>query len=472
MSLYWQRPGVSLYHADARKLPLPDQSVHAVVTSPPYFGLRNYGTPGGIGLEASFDEYLENVVLAMGEVWRVLRDDGVCYLNLGDIYVGSGKGMHLDGSHSHGLKQQTNRGSLALPVHRRPVGLKPKNLLLLPFRVASALQDDGWILRDDIVWHKLNPMTEAVRDRPTRAHEFVLMLVKSYRPTFWLHRDGRGARSAPVAEYLYMDRLTGVEQVSEPPNWSREKIPCPTCKGAAEIAVQAEQPSLFGEASLTVSECQDCWNASDEPGRIHRFRRVNCWSGHDYFWDSYAVRQYSGDGWHSNRFAPRARERRPGERRQVSRDDQRAGANIRDVWPMSKANYRGAHHATFPEALVELCLLPSVSAKGVCAACGAPWARVLSATGHRNSREACHVPNGFPTKTDSTGWKPTIEATNDWQPSCECGAGIRSGIVLDPFAGSGTTCLVARRLGMDAIGVDLSLDYLEVARDRLERNGT
>ena len=199
---YWTNGIATLYHADAREIPLPDKSVHCCVTSPPYFSLRDYALGDtGIGLEPTLAEWLASIVAVMREVRRVLRDDGTVWLNLGDAYAGSGKGMNADGTHSDGEKQASNRGSLN-PGKRTPRGpgsgrwglgdasvdgLPAKNLMGQPWRVALALQDDGWILRSAIVWHKPNPMPESVADRPTSAYEMVFLLTK--RPRYFYDAD-------------------------------------------------------------------------------------------------------------------------------------------------------------------------------------------------------------------------------------------------------------------------------------------
>ena len=155
---------------------LPDESVHCVVTSPPYWGLRAYtGDPGMIGLEPTFDAHLENLVHVFREVRRVLRDDGTCWLNYGDAYAGGGRGPGSG-------KQTTNVGSNLPPF--RPSAFNPKQLMMMPARVAMALQDDGWYLRSEIIWHKPNPMPESVTDRPTCAHEKLFLLSKKPRYFF------------------------------------------------------------------------------------------------------------------------------------------------------------------------------------------------------------------------------------------------------------------------------------------------
>ena len=153
---------------------MPDASVHTCVTSPPYFGLRDYGVDGQIVLEQTPDEYVARLVDVFREVRRVLRDDGTLWLNLGDSYAGAGYSNHANtggAMREDGGKQKHLTGS----------GLKNKDLIGIPWRVAFALQADGWYLRQDIIWSKPNPMPESVRDRCTKAHEYIFLLSKSPR---------------------------------------------------------------------------------------------------------------------------------------------------------------------------------------------------------------------------------------------------------------------------------------------------
>jgi DNA modification methylase len=156
-------------------------SVQICVTSPPYFGLRDYGHPGQLGLEPTPDEYVAAMVSVFREVRRVLADDGTLWLNLGDSYARTG-GTDVNIS-STGKVGNTLRTLDLLPdrKQRAPQGLKPKDLIGIPWRVAFALQADGWYLRDSIIWHKPNPMPESVTDRCTKAHEYIFMLSKSPR---------------------------------------------------------------------------------------------------------------------------------------------------------------------------------------------------------------------------------------------------------------------------------------------------
>jgi len=175
----------------------PEKCVQCVVTSPPYWGLRDYGVEGQIGLESTPEEYAATLVDLFREVRRVLRDDGTLWLNLGDSYAGSGTAGFRGGSkRADGIPDPDsprNRDGIG-----KVVGLKPKDLVGIPWRVALALQADGWYLRSDIIWHKPNAMPESVTDRPTRAHEYVFLLTKSARYFYDADAVKEDAVSPPV----------------------------------------------------------------------------------------------------------------------------------------------------------------------------------------------------------------------------------------------------------------------------------
>jgi len=163
---------------------MPDASVHTCVTSPPYFGLRDYGHDGQIGLEPTPDEFVAALVSVFREVRRVLRDDGTLWLNLGDSYARTGG---TDRKVSETARVGSTRNTMTQMgdrTRKAPSGLKDKDLIGIPWRVAFALQADGWYLRQDIIWHKPNPMPESVRDRCTKAHEYIFLLSKGPRYYF------------------------------------------------------------------------------------------------------------------------------------------------------------------------------------------------------------------------------------------------------------------------------------------------
>lgn len=152
---------------------LPSESVRCVITSPPYWGLRDYGIKGQIGLEPSLPQFLNQLTRIFSEVKRVLTPDGTLWLNIGDSYTSGNRGYR------GADKKNPARAMNTRPP--TPEGLKPKDLIGVPWRLAFALQDDGWFLRSDVVWNKPNAMPESVKDRPIRSHEYLFMLTKSER---------------------------------------------------------------------------------------------------------------------------------------------------------------------------------------------------------------------------------------------------------------------------------------------------
>jgi len=214
---------------------LADQSVHCCVTSPPYWGLRDYGVEGQLGLESTPAEYVEKMVAVFREVRRVLRDDGTLWLNLGDSYANTGGASSAWSTATEQAKKRV--GNADLPK-KELGGLKPKDLVGIPWRVAFALQADGWYLRQDIIWAKPNPMPESVRDRCTKAHEYIFLLSKSDRYHFdadaiaepavkaglVLHGEGTGAKDRENVTDTN-DRRTriGLSQKTEPQPETRNK---------------------------------------------------------------------------------------------------------------------------------------------------------------------------------------------------------------------------------------------------------
>src|ERR1019366_7623411 len=151
--------------------------VQMCVTSPPYYGLRDYGHPDQLGLEETPEQYIANMVEVFRLVKDLLADDGVLWLNIGDSYAGGGRGCNTP-------KQQSNRGTRDMPVSTVPVGMKEKDLMGIPWMLAFALRADGWYLRQDIIWAKPNPMPESVTDRCTKSHEYIFLLSKSQKYYF------------------------------------------------------------------------------------------------------------------------------------------------------------------------------------------------------------------------------------------------------------------------------------------------
>lgn len=284
-----------LIRADARSLPLRDGCVDCVVTSPPYFGLRDYGNPQQIGLEATPDAYVASLVAVFREVRRVLSDGGTVWLNLGDSYSAhAGQRKTTDVA---GIKQQSNVASIGAPS-RCVAEIGAKNLIGIPWRVAFALQADGWYLRSDIIWSKPNPMPESVTDRPTKAHEYLFLLAKSER----YHYDAAAIRE-PYAESTLRQASDG-----------------------------------YGGQGQKDYEAAGVQNPSDAKRRIIESVRRRQEQG--LVEGSSSERRYTG---FNDRYRADA--------------NLGTGRNKRTVWTVNTQPYAGAHFATMPEMLVEPCIL-------------------------------------------------------------------------------------------------------------------
>ncbi len=343
------------------------------------------GWRGELGLEPTPELFVAHIVAVFREVWRVLRDDGVLFLNLGDSYASNG------GSRNYGSYDGNVGRGPGVDGNRTPVdSLKPKDLCGIPWRVAFALQADGWYLRSDIIWAKGlsfcdeyagSCMPESVRDRPTKAHENVFLLAKNER-------------------YYY-----DAEAVKEA-----------TVRGAAG--------STFNGGKTAFHQLG---RASNKPRQEQSTR------------------------------------------------------NLRDVWAINPAGYRGAHFATFPPDLVAPCILAGTSLRGACPECGAPWERVVEKelidTEGWGVQEKDHTGNLLGAQSmirDGKGWAgDSISKTTGWRPTCDHDADPVPATVLDPFCGSGTVGEVCRETGRRFVGLDLSETYLrDLALPRAELKQT
>ena len=421
---------------------LPSDAVDCCITSPPYYGLRDYGIDGQIGLELTPEEYVSKLVEVFREVRRVLKKEGTIWLNLGDSYCGYKGDKYCRNPETSNLQSNNH-----IPVANacgtpQTSGVKNKDLIGIPWMVAFALRADGWYLRSDIIWAKPNCMPESCKDRPTKSHEYLFLLSKSQR--------------------YYYD---------------------------AE-AIKEDQAKPTG--SISVKSFKYVSENSDPKGGGYR-----------------------GDGGLAGRVNTGLR-------------------NKRTVWTIPTKPYKEAHFATFPEKLIEPCILAGTSERGYCPECGKPWVRQVErsrATYHRTEdptqttgrkgmnrprpgesdryvlgitqselaamlRKAaegreCEMEAVFGskwahwTRTDSSGARiPTFQDAKEiykrlgveisfnggvggWLPPCSCGLDPVPGVVLDPFFGAGTTGLVAKKLGRRFIGIELNPAYIEMAKARI-----
>lgn len=463
---------------------LPENSIHCVVTSPPYFGLRDYKTAkweggslecdhvetqdlkrensGGlsntplergeqpytqsskiqyrdicgkcgakridcqIGLEKTPEEYTQKLVEVFREVRRILHPTGICVLNLGDSYA-SGKGTCYNPGGGKTSINQEQKTAEVYPLDRGNIstlkasGLKPKDLCMIPFKVALALQQDGWWLRSVIPWIKRNCMPESTTDRPTSAIEYLFLLTKT-KDYFW----DKEAVKIPSVDYGTRDR--------------------------SGFRNSTEDSKLIHNGLTNANFAQTGRNIRNS----------------DWFF-----RSWQG---------------------LFSEEPDEPLALI-----VNPRSFKGAHFATFPPGLVEPFVKAGTSEKGVCPDCGKPWERIIERLNkstyqqikeqynydYRDSKPLpgnatpdnvgnCRNPDG------SMPWYDApINKTIGWQPTCKCGKEPIPAMVLDPFIGSGTTAVVASKLGRNWLGIDLNPSYIELAYKRLEdsklkeaKNGT
>lgn len=294
---------VTIHVGDCRELlrAMADQSVHSCVTSPPYWGLRDYGVEGQIGMERTPEEYIEQLVAVFREVRRVLRNDGTLWLNLGDSYANDGKwGGSSGGKHAKALHGNTSIGRTKVNT-----GLKPKDLVGIPWRVALALQADGWYLRQDIIWAKPNPMPESVRDRCTKAHEYLFLLSKG--PRYYFDQDA-------IAEELAPASVSRLSQDVENQIGS-DRVPGKT-NGTMKAVARSRRDGFIREGRSA------CHVLPGQSAAQHRADREE---------STYDV----------------------GRR------------NRRSVWTVPTQPFREAHFATYPVELIEPCLLAGCPAGGV-----------------------------------------------------------------------------------------------------------
>ncbi len=302
--------------------PLPDESVHCCVTSPPYWGLRDYGVDGQLGLERTPEEYVTKMVEVFREVRHVLRDDGTLWLNLGDCYAtGAGAVGQAPGGGSQG-DGWAKRGVMTTP-NRMPIpGLKSKDLVGIPWRVAFALQADGWWLRQDIVWHKPNPMPESVRDRCTKAHEYIFLLSKSGR--YYYDADA-------IAEPAVLSNAA-----------SRQVVPANWAQSGEKTAIAHSRRARGGKTAFR-GQGANRESASGPANRDGRdMRSVGSKNGVQKEHDS------------GRRMVENTRR----DRAAAGDHDSPFGAtrNRRSVWTVATRPFPGAHFATFPPELIRPCI--------------------------------------------------------------------------------------------------------------------
>jgi DNA modification methylase len=483
--------GATLLHGDCREVlvGLPADSVHCCVTSPPYWGLRDYGVAGQLGLEPTVGEYVEKLVAIFREVRRVLRADGTCWLNLGDSFAGGkigrddcGVGDLARRAAAYGTGTGKHSELAGKARQRKPTdGLKPKDLVGVPWRVAFALQDDGWWLRSDIIWAKPNPMPESVTDRPTKAHEYLFLLAKSPRYFFDAEAvkepltlgvsppgnkrpydsgrpDGMKMLGDRAAEHLAQtgrnirsvwtiatQPFSGAHLLRGAAGGSGRKV-SPDCPLHGERRTEASTAGYGGPQAASQSARSPGSNACPDPEPLDAPAPIQTSLVEGWTPDS------SGSLLHecSSPASPHSNEsRRTGLAPGTSQHGTVAAASPAHTGGSEPQPASGAMSGHSPESRTEQGFSSGEQPK-----------HPSGQTADGNAR-TCTCEEDT-TITDHFATFPPELAERCIKAGCPAG-----GTVLDPFAGASTTLLVAERLQRRSVGIEMSPAYVAMGAERL-----
>lgn len=371
---------------------LPDKSIHICITSPPYWNLRDYGVEGQLGLERTYDKYITKLCDIFDEVKRVLRDDGTCWVNLGDTYFAKPKSSESGGLQnknygnkysSHGYKAKGEQ------YKKNSKNYQDKCLCMIPERFAIEMINRGWTLRNTIIWHKRNCMPTSVKDRFTVDFEYIFFFSKN-------------------KNYYFEQQFVPLSQA-------------------------------------TIDD-------------IHKRNNMSCLTGEK------GSKHYDSDSVYSNQKTSRRRDEYV---------DLEKGRNMRAVWTINTKPYPESHFAVFPEELVETPLKAGCP-EYICKKCGKPRVKQYNSLSNASYTNDSNYERQIDTKHNQEKFNrnskkmETVEKEYLGLSDCGCNAGFSSGIVLDPFFGSGTTGLVALKQRKKFIGIELNPSYIAIAQKRLK----
>jgi DNA modification methylase len=463
---------------------LPDASVHCCVTSPPYFGLRDYGVDGQMGLEPTPDEYVAGMVEVFREVRRVLRDDGTLWLNIGDSYCAP-NGRSSGGTYGRGPNSQLAHMHEAQEagIVRKWPDLKAKDLIGIPWMLAFALRADGWYLRQDIIWSKPNPMPESVRDRCTKGHEYIFLLSKS--PRYYFDSE---AISERVAQSGIVERANGANEIAALRNDFGLEVAAAVLPGAAPLVSAADARNIFkssvrlASAILDVAQPQDNFSLLTLDPQMREQRAKELASS--FVRDHPIIR---GAAAKAARFAdgdlPAEQFLHELHCLWIALPD---GDQLKEAWRFAflhighiDRNGNGAIGVNDAGDVSEIGVLhaPKHSTSGYGSRTknrrdngsgdgfvdlGMYSGRAGDPVdGRRNKRSVWEVATQPFTEAHFATFPPALI-----EPCILAGC-PSGGTVLDPFGGAGTTGLVADRLGRSAILIELNSEYAAIADRRL-----
>lgn len=444
---------------------MPDNHFDCIVTSPPYWGLRDYGVAGQIGLEPTLGEHLGVMVDLFRDLRRVLKPSGTCWLNYGDCYATAPNGRSAADTKAAGGDDRTFRDK---PFSTVGGTMKPKDLCMIPNRLAIALQDDGWWVRSEIVWGKTNPMPESITDRPATSHEKVFLLTKSARYFY----DATAVRQESVGKTLH--DLTGGRHAppgQKPRAGSRAHYSTPA--GWDTSVGSGGHGSVHREGRCRASEHASirhaghiCHTTLDQTGRGSGRALRNFEPAEVEVWPM-ATRPFACE---LCRGCGRFYNRKQAAALKVETLDLGGGRTEKRRF-CACGSHDGwlSHFATFPRTLVERCL-DAGAPETCCDACGAPRTRQIAVTYENPGNRQTNGPRSLAQRHETPGFAQRLERrveTLGFEATCACRAGVEPGRVLDPFGGAGTTAMVAAERGMDCTLIELNPDYATLAMHRI-----
>ena len=446
---------------------LDDKSINTCITSPPYWGLRNYNDEKKqLGMEDTPEEFVDNLVKVFREVKRVLRDDGTVWLNLGDSYAmssirgGNKKFSGNVGAHNH-YEKSIKKGKRKIPN-----GLKPKDLVGIPWRVALALQQDGWYLRQDIIWHKPNPMPESVKDRCTKAHEYIFLLSKNVKYYF----DNEAIKEDCITKSKQTSKKNTHGKYETKENEAKNRQGIHSNRGDKLIEVRTKLPMQKDLVDFLRSKttAKILANSTDIPlTKIdHWFRYDETGFAYPTIEDWNKVKEFIDDWSNEFNLMDEALTYYELKTDEVIHTNKK---NKRSVWTVSTKSFKGAHFATFPMDLIEPCVLAGCPEK-ICISCGKSYERVMQRPKQleveRNKRSGQNDRKVGGVLDKYNRENPPIDLGLQKQCNCETNE-TKAGTVLDPFGGSGTTGIVAANHNRHAVLCELNQEYIDLAKDRI-----
>lgn len=422
---------------------MPDGLVDMCLCSPPYWSLRDYGIEGQLGLESTFQEYIIKLCDIFDEVKRTLKDIGTIWINIGDTYWGGGQGGSDYGGKE--IVPSSSHGHKAIGP-----GYQSKSLCMIPQRFAIEMINRGWILRNTIIWFKKNCMPSSAKDRFTVDFEYLFFFTKSNETQYWTNEK--------TFELVNKQPL-GIKGI-EGKDWEWRKINNKKKKVSLwtghdyyfEQQFEEYQTVSIERLDRGVSETNK-WKDGADGQTKHTMNqpRINTKKMPPIG----GIKQIEGN------FSQTYSENRP--------DWSKTGRNKRCIWEITTHSFPKAHFAVYPE---ELCITPIKAGcpEFICKKCGKAREKIYKETGEMigqggyGSKTASHI--GV-SPSSSLLTKRVKEKQESGYTDCGCNAGFNPGIVLDPFSGAGTTCLVARKLGRQYIGIEINPEYVKMSERRI-----